>query len=376
MAKRTIALGALDFDWHALELRATRALFRLDSAARRRLWAKLAKLIGNGVQLLSALETLRDRRIASGGKSHPQSVALTAWAVAMRNGESLAHAIEHWVSVEEAMLVSAGEQSGTLERALRSAVQVMAARSRILSAVRSGVAYPAVLTAMAFAVLYLFGFKIVPAFQAAIPPTAAASWHGLAAAMIAVALFARSWLWALAAVLAVLVTAFFASLARFNGPARVVLDRYPPYSIYRVLQGSTWLIALSALVEAGLRIENALESLAATGSPWLRRRLRACLAGMRSGHNLGEALAASGEGFPDREIIDDMSVYAALSGFDAAISMLGREWLDESVERIAAGMHVVFGAAILSVGALVAFMVGGMMNMELQLSQIFQQAVR
>ncbi len=121
----------------------------VDHAARRRLWLKLAKLIGNGVQILQAVESIRDRRIASGGKDDPETYALDAWSAAMKNGSRLSRAMDGWVTVEEMMLISAGEQSGTLESALRSAARVMEARKRISSAVYAGLAYPFVLMLMA-----------------------------------------------------------------------------------------------------------------------------------------------------------------------------------------------------------------------------------
>jgi type II secretory pathway component PulF len=133
---------------------------------------------------------------------------------------------------------------------------------------------------------------------------------------------------------------------------------------------------MSALVEAGLRIETALQQLSSTASPWLKTRIDACLRGTRSGLNVGESLARSGYEFPDREIIDDLGVYSSLSGFDVALSILGNEWLEESVAEIKERMGVVFGVSLLVVGLTIAFMVGGMMNMELQMSQLMQSGLR
>lgn len=97
---------------------------------------------------------------------------------------------------------------------------------------------------------------------------------------------------------------------------------------------------------------------------------------MRSGLNPGDALAKSGFGFPDVEIIDDLGVYARLSGFDAALAILGKEWISESVERIQTLMNAVFGISILFVGLFVAGMVGGLIGMELQMTQIMQSTYR
>lgn len=342
----------------------------VDQAGRRRLWLKLAKLIGNGVQILQALDSIRERRIASGSEKEPEALALSEWLAAMKNGARLSKAMEEWVTLEEMMLISAGEQSGTLETALRSAARVMEARKRITGAVYAGLAYPFVLILMAIGVLFMFGFKIVPAFTAVL---AGAEWHGMAQGMIWMSDFARNWLWLLVLLIIAAITVFFTTLARFDGPLRVQLDRYAPYSIYRIMQGSTWLIALSAMVEAGLRIEVALEQLAENAGPWLRQRIETCLVGMRAGRPMGDALARSGYDFPDREIIEDLSVYSSLSGFEEALSMLGREWIDESVAQIEARMKFVFGISLVLVGALIAFMVSGMMDMQLQMSQVMQQ---
>ncbi len=344
----------------------------VDHAGRRRLWLKLAKLIGNGVQILQAVDSIRDRRVASGGGKDPETYALTAWTSAIKNGARLSRAMEDWVTLEEMMLISAGEQSGTLESALRSAARVMEGRKRIRSAVYAGLAYPFVLLLMAIGILFLFGFKIVPAFTKVMH---GAEWLGIAKLMIMVSNFAQDWLWIAVLGIGGLIVLFFLTLPYFDGPLRVLLDRYTPYSIYRVMQGSTWLIALAAMVDAGLRIEIALEQLAEGAPPWLHRRISTCLAGMRSGHSMGDALTRAGYEFPDREIIEDLGVYSTLSGFEDALSMLGREWLDESIEQIEARMKVVFGISLLCVGVLIAFLVSGLMDMELQMSRAMQQVM-
>lgn len=357
----------------SFELKFARFMFKVDKTGRRRLWLKLAKLISNGVPILQALETLNSRRIASGGAKHPHAIAFGEWIRGIQNGSRLSSMLEGWTGDDERMLISAGEQSGTMEKAFISAARVMEARAQINSAVFNGLAYPFVLLMLAFGVLYLFGFKIIPAFSKIASPD---KWHGLARMMVEVSLFAQHWLWLVAVLIAVVITAFFFSLPRWDGPMRVRLDRYAPYGIYRVMHGSTWLIGLSALVEAGLRVETALQQLSSTASPWLRTRIDACLHGTRSGLNVGEALARSGYEFPDREIIDDLGVYSSLSGFDVALSVLGKEWLEESVAQIKGRMGVVFGVSLLIVGFVIAFMVGGMMNMQLQMSQLMQSGLR
>ena len=345
----------------------------IEGSARRRLWVKLSKLIANGVPILQGLESMADRRRKSSGKGDPQVIALETWIIGMKNGKRLSQMLEGWVGDVERMLISAGEMTGTMERSLVSSTRVMEAKGEITGAVVKGLAYPIILTIVAFAVLYLFGFKVVPEFTKIVP---AERFHGMAQVLIALSSFARNWIYISAGVVVAVVIAFFVSLSRWDGPLRVKMDRYPPYNIYRVVVGSTWLIGLSSMLEAGIRLENAMQQLADLADKWLKTRILGAMNGMRSGLTMGDALLRSGYEFPDREIIDDLGVYSSLSGFDEAISILGKEWLTESVTQIKGKMAVISGIALLSVACLVGTMVGGMMTMQLQMAQLIQQKAR
>lgn len=359
---------------HAVELKFARWWFRtMDGSGRRRLWLKLAKLINNNVPIVQALETMRDRRRILKSASDPQVIAMSMWLEGMRNGKRLSQMLSGWVGPVEQMLIAAGEASGTMEKALASATRVMEAKKTITTAVVKGFAYPIILAVVAFAVLYMFGFKVVPEFTKIVP---ADRFYGMAAVLIRLSDFARGWIFVTAGVVVALMGVFFVSLPRWDGKVRIFLDRFAPYSIYRVMQGSTWLIGLSAMIEAGVRLETALHQLADLSDTWLRSRILAAIRGMKAGLQMGDALNRSGYEFPDREIIDDLGVYASLSGFDEALSRLGREWLTESVEQIRIRMNVMFGVALLSVAILVGTMVSGMMTMQMQMVQIIQSKSR
>lgn len=355
------------------EKKLNRFLFRLDATGRRRLWMKLSKLLSNGVPIMDALGSMNERRIASAGKNDVVSLALSSWMDGLKNGHRLSDAIKNWVYNDEQMLIAAGEQSGSLHIALLSACEIMEAKKKIKSAVIGGMAYPLLMLIIAFAVLIMFSFKIIPAFSTIVPDD---KWHGIARAMIDFANFSRSWIWLIALCIIGSLVAFFLSLPRWTGGLRIRLDKYAPYSIYRVMQGGSWMISFAALVSAGVRIENALQYLARDASPWLRVRTNACLSGMRSGLTVGDALARSGYGFPDLDIIDDLGVYSKLSGFDTAAALLGKEWIVESVVRIQGMMKIIFGISVLSVGLFIAFMVSGLIGMELQMADIMQSSYK
>ncbi len=343
--------------------------FKSDSKGRKRLWRKLSKLLRDGIPLIAGLEEIRNLR----KPSDATYIAIDDWIRGLNNGRKLSEVVQPWVNPQESMLIMAGEQSGTLEEALQSVIKVSGAAAAIKSAVFGGLAYPGFLMVFAFAALYFFSFKIIPAFTKAARPDA---WSGLAKTMMDSASFFQTWLvWIiLAFVLGIVV--FYASLPRWNSPRRVLLDRYAPYSIYRIMQGSSWLIAMAALVGAGVRVEIALQQLNTNATAWARLRLDAALKGLRSGHDLGKSLDRSGYEFPDREIIGDIRLYATKSGFDEALRILGDEWVEESVERIEDLMKVVFVVAMVFVGVVVGFIASGFIAIQMQLTQILQQSTQ
>lgn len=355
-----------------LEAKFTKFMFKVSMGQRRRLWLKLSKLISNGVPILKAIDDMYARRISSGSIKHQTTIALKEWATSMRNGIRLSEALDGWVGDDERLLIGAGEQSGTIDESLNAAARLMKAKADIRGAILGGLIYPVVLFGMAIGLMYLFGYKIIPAFGRVAPED---QWAGMGHVMIVASHFIQSWLPPIVIFLLVLIGLFFYSLPRWTKTApklRITLDRYVPYNVYRVQVGSTWLLGFAALIEAGMRVENALEHIAANANPWLKDRVQACLRGTRSGQNIGDALAKSGYEFPDREIIDDLGVYSQLSGFDAALAILGNEWLTESVDEIKSRMAGVFVALIVVVGILVIFFVLGMISMQLQMTTLVQ----
>jgi type II secretory pathway component PulF len=336
---------------------------------RRRLWLKLAKMINNGVPIIKAIESLIERRVAMGQAKHQMTIALKTWSHRLANGATFSESISGWVSTDERMLIMGGEQSGELERSLAACARVMEAKSKIKGAVLGGTLYPAFLVLIAFGALALFSYQIVPAFTSAVQGRE--PWVGLARSLVDMSEFVQSYMLYMISALIAVVVLFFYSLSRWTqrlGGVRIKLDRYAPYSIYRIVQGSSWLLSFAAMIESGMRIEMALSELEKQASPWLKDRLRACLRGMRSGQNVGAALASSGYKFPDREIIDDMSVYASLAGFDEALKIIGNEWLEEGISAVQKQMKTVFAVGIIFVGAMLAFMIGGMFAMQIQLT--------
>ncbi|RJF92125.1 type II secretion system F family protein [Noviherbaspirillum saxi] len=345
---------------------------QLTDASRLRLYRKIAKMLSNGLPLLKVLEEMQSRA-SDGGRNPKESLAivLDEWRRAVQNGLMLSEGMAGWVPQSEQMIIAAGEQSGHLEDALIAVVSVVQSGKRIKNAVFSGLAYPVAILTMVIIYIFIFGTRVIPEFARMVDPS---HWRGAARSLYLMSQFVRGWMPLIVAILVALIATVLISMPRWRGNTRVFLDRLPPYSIYRLVVGSGFLMAFSALQSAGVTVEKALMRMSDNASPWLHERLDGALLGVKSGLNCGEALRNAEYGFPSKEIVDDLCVYAEYRGFSEALKMLADEWLDDGVERISAQMQVLNGIAIVTLAIVIAWLVTGFFGIQQEIAALSRVA--
>lgn len=349
-----------------LDLNRRWAKLQFTSKKRLRLYRKIAKMLRNGVPLLKVLEELELRASREGRKPHEaEAITLGDWRHIVQNGGMLSEGMAWWVPYAEQMIVMAGEQSGQIEAALESLSMLVISGRKIRSAVLGGLAYPAAILAMTLAYLYLFGRAVIPQFSAVVDPR---TWHGAARSLYLMSSFVQQWMVPCVAVLVVLITVIALSMPRWSGKLRILLDGYPPYSVYRLIMGSGFLIAFSSLQTAGFTVEKSLVRLSANAKPWLRERIDDMLFGVKSGLNVGDAMKNTGYRFPSQEIIEDLCVYAEYNGFAEALKTLAEEWIEDGVTTITAHMQVLNGAAIIALAGVIAWLITGFFGIQQEIA--------
>lgn len=333
---------------------------------RLRLYRKIAKMLGSGLPLMKILEDLRRRASDNDRKpNEPLAIILDDCRRMVQNGHLLSDGLSWWVPRTEQMIIMAGEQSGKLESTLLSVVEVVRASRKIKSLILGGLAYPLAVLALVAVYIWLFGTKVIPQFTQIVDPV---SWHGAARSLYLMSLWVQNWMLAsVLGVVAVLVVVLV-SMPFWRGNVRIFFDHFAPYSIYRLVVGSGFLMAFSALQSAGVTVEKALLRLSGMSQPWLRERLDGALLGVRSGLNCGEALRNAGYSFPSTEVIDDLCVYAEHKGFSEALRLLAAEAMEEGVEAIALRMKLLNGLSILLLSLVIAWLVTGFFGIQQEIA--------
>lgn len=341
---------------------------QFSETARLRLYRKVSKMLANGLPLLKILEELRDRASHSGQhQNDPMAIILNDCRRLVQNGRTFGEALESWAPKTERMIIMAGEQSGRLEATLLSVIEVVQAGKKIKSVIIAGVTYPIAILILIVCYLYVFGTRVIPEFAKVVDP---AGWHGAARSLNTMSVLVQNYLLYLVTVLVLVGVAIGYALPRWRGNLRVVMDHVVPFSIYRLVVGSGFLMAFSALQHAGITVERSLIRLSDMAQPWLRERLDGALLGVKSGMNCGEALRNSGYGFPSPEVVDDLCVYAEYKGFSEALRTLADEWMEEGVETVATQMKVLNGFAIVLLAVVIGWLVTGFFGIQQEIANM------
>lgn len=346
---------------------------QLSDNARLGLYRKIAKMLSNGLPLLKILEELWNRASDYGRKpNEPLAIILDDCKSMVQNGRMLSDGLEWWVPKAEQMVIMAGEQAGRLESTLLATIDVVQSGKKIKSVVLGGIVYPIAVLTLILMYIYVFGTQVIPQFAKLVDPT---TWHGAAKSLYLMSLFVQGWMPVVVIALVGALVAIVVSMPRWRGSVRIFVDNFAPYSIYRLMVGSSFLMAFSALQFAGITVEKSLMRIADMADPWLRERIDGALLGVKSGLNCGEALRNAGYGFPSKEVVDDLCIYAEYKGFAEALKLLADEWMEEGVERISAQMRVLNGASIITLAIIIGWLVTGFFGIQHEIASMVR-AVR
>ena len=343
------------------------AKFRVNMASKDRLkvYKKLASLLRNRFSLMNALDVMYDS-ITGEGKNpgEPMAIAIASWGKALQNGYSFSDALKGWAPSRERLMLSVGDMSD-LEGALLNLIKVAEGTEKMLKPIIGAISYPSFLLLMSVLVIYAIGAYMVPPMEEAAPN---ARWTGSAKDLVAVSHWIQeNWLLAFSFFPALFIV-IYATIGIWTGPTRKAIDDVPPWSLYKMFMGITWLLSLSALIKGGVPISVALSALRKDSNRYLKERIDKAMDFIKNGDNLGQALYKSKLNFPDKEIVADLKVYAELDNFEEALDKLANDWLDASAEAVEAKASMLNMGAMFAISGIIAWAVFGVFEMQDQIT--------
>ncbi|MEO9387016.1 type II secretion system F family protein [Chromobacterium phragmitis] len=350
--------GAARKQQYAGLARAKRKFLKL----RAKFYSDLADSIEDGAnpyELFSQKHALARER----GNSMAPLFALWRDRAASKNLKS---AWEGTVPADDLMVIGSGER-GDLPSALRFLAKVVKIRERNAKAIKLAVSLPIFLLMLMTGVQLGVALGMMPIMEQIMPPD---KFPLIGRILYWMSHVIRDFWYLIYGVPACLLVAYFWSLPRWTGPMRNRLDRRLPYSIYRDLKASEFLVSLAAMSQAHTATFDAVCLLEQGATPWMRwhlARIRVSLTDNRS------ILKAMDTGLFSEEIFDRIAEYAERSNFEDGIRKIGLGTIEEIAEMIAERSSMIRNILIVIVGGFIMLTVAGMLLTALESSNQIQQ---
>lgn len=324
------------------------AKLEFNGSERQKLWRNLAEIQRYDLSIDDALEKYRARL-----KNNPLlGKVLDAVIAARRDSHQLDIAFATFIPAEECMLIRAGVATN-LADSLDLCADLIEAKQKIINGLINALAYPVMLLTTFVALLVVIAVFVMPQLAMIGDPE---QWGTAARVLFRVSEGLASPVGL--GLLVVLVLAFFAalvSLPYWTGPLRLRVENLPPWSFYRIINGSIWMFTVATMMQANISLKFILEDMAKAEnmSPWLKERILAIQNAHHDAGALSVTLKNAGMNFPDSVLLDDLESYEGLPSFHRHFYELTKAWLGKSQRRIEQKLKALSGGLICLVGILI-----------------------
>lgn len=328
-------------------------------------YKQLAMLLKNGAKQRDALSKLRDVFSLNGEKpNNIKAVVADDCLAALSDGEKLADALGDWAPYEEVATIAAGERSnsgphvGFLRAALLLKRKVM-----MRKAVVGALSYPAVLLAALLGVLYYISVTVMPTLMSM---TKEAEWDTSTYVMAGMANLIGHHATEVMLCVGGGVLFVLWSMNNLVGIPRVYFDRFPPWSIARMVRGATFLYNFGVLQASNVKALQILDDDLERANPYMAERLEGAKMGVKLGKNLGEALYDAGYEFPSRQAIEYLRLIVTLDGGPEQLMEFADDWMTDTIEQVGALGSMIGNLALLSIFAVMGLVISGMSSVAMK----------
>lgn len=302
-------------------------------------------LVGDGIPPNRALQMMT--QVNTGIN---KSVA-AAISQKISEGQALADGMSNWFSVNIVEIIRVGEEGGALAQTMKSAINSLGQSSGTMGAFIGAIAYPMVVILMACGIIIYLDGGVFIQFKAIKPVE---EWPDAGRQLLAVASLIRNWWW----VLIVGVVAFIIILGKimdnYVGELRPLLDKFPPFTIYRQLMSARFLETLGLLVANGVVFRNALKVMQYSANPYLTSHL--VMMGHLLSRGKGNVADVLSTGLVDDKDVLRLRVMAEVKGFEQGLIRMGTSGAEKTANTLKF-IGKIFGGILMGVGAVLIIVI-------------------
>lgn len=270
------------------------------------------------------------------------------WLDSMQGGQSFSKVIKGWVPESEVNLIAAGEDGAGIEKGLGEAIKFAYSAQRIKNIIIGGAMYPMILLFVVLGFIAMFSLQMAPTYLGLLP---LAQWPTLPYYFYQFSSFLVNYSLPIGILMGILIFFIVLTIHKWTGSVREFFDNLPPWSVYKVYQACSFLIGMASMMQSGTPLNDSLEKIRKSSSPWLQNYIDEMMRNLRrGGKNFGQHLNV---GLLDEETAGDVVDYSELGKFEEAIYSIGEKNLERSVGLIQLKMGIARNLMIVIVGVTV-----------------------
>lgn len=264
---------------------------------------------------------------------NPIGKILTECSQNLKAGFSLSESLREWIPDQELSIIESCDMAGKVADGFLNAIFIAEGTDKIARSIKSSLMMMIYMFSLSFSIVVMFCVLLIPVLKQNVPLE---RWNGLQLGVWYFYVLVTSYWYVIAALLLVITFVIYKSLALWTGNIRFFFDRFPPYSVYRRLNGATFILNINAMLSAGIPMETSVRNMVETcDSSWLLERLDATLKAIQAGEeNLGTALDVTDFNFPGEEAIIKMQSLFETSNTEGSLKRFAEKWLEKTVNAV------------------------------------------
>ncbi|EGH9360825.1 conjugal transfer protein [Salmonella enterica] len=251
----------------------------------------------------------------------------------LKAGFSLSESLREWIPDQELSIIESCDIAGKVANGFLNAMFIAEGTDKIVKSIKSSLLIMTYMFLLSFGVVAMFCVLLVPTLKESVPLD---RWNGIQLCVWYFYVLITDYWYVLLSLVCLTSYLSYWSLSKWTGNARFYFDKLPPYSIYKRLNGATFILNINAMLSAGIPMDSAINNMVdSCESPWMLERLEALHASIESGvANLGIALDEIGYDFPGDAAIIKMKSLFETSNSEGSLKRFAEKWLEKTVSSV------------------------------------------
>ena len=269
-------------------------------------------------------------------------------------GKRMGEVLQEFVPAAESSQIYAAEMSGRISNGFVMAGAIAKQQAEFKKVFREALIGPTINLFLSIGIMYMFFNTLVPTMTGTIPLESMSPFS-----MVLAEIAKHFNIYLLVIVTLIIISSAWTiwALPRYNGWFRLKYEKFPPFSMYKLMVGCSFLYAYNALTKSGVAQVQALHIIRKFATPYLTLRINKILE--QTSRSIGEALIQLKLDFPDKEIITEMAMASEQGVLTEALPEIVENLSIDGLELIKLQAQIAKGfAMVLVVGSVFLMLIG------------------